>query len=108
MDRHRQPAPPHGAWLAAFSGPVDPAALSPAEHFAYAQFLGRAGRYVLIKATLNALIVVLFAFTVLSYAPATVLIAAADGLLLIPYYFLVRRWPALATLASLTQTAEAN
>jgi|GEM_PF-2290313 len=107
MDRHRQPAPPHGAWLAAFSGPVDPAALSPAEHFAYAQFLGRAGRYVLIKATLNALIVVLFAFTVLSYAPATVLIAAADGLLLIPYYFLVRRWPALATLASLTLTAVA-
>lgn len=94
-------------WMVRLIQPVHPNELNPEERFAYSHFLYRARNLVIIKAVLNALLVVLFLFTVMPDAPGTVLIALADGLLLIPYYFLARRWPALSTIGLLSLTAVA-
>jgi K+-sensing histidine kinase KdpD len=92
-------------WLEQFFRPVHPEELTAEERFEYTQFLSRARSFVLIKGATNAAIFLLYLFTVLPRWPATVLVALVDGLLLIPYVFVMRRWPVLSTTVLLTLTA---
>ncbi len=99
----RQPG--QRGWLEHFFRPVHPERLNAEERFEYTQFLSRAHSFVLIKAIINALIVLLYLFTILPKWPATFVTALVDGLLLIPYVFAVRRWPVLSSTVLLTLTA---
>jgi PAS domain S-box-containing protein len=85
---------------------VDPVASTTLKHYEHRQLLHRAHRYIYIKGTVNALIVLLF---LLTFPPELRLrmaaIALADALLLVPYWFLVQRYPTLATCLSLCMTS---
>jgi len=85
---------------------VDPVASTTLKHYEHRQLLHRARRYIYIKGTVNALIVLLF---LLTFPPELRLrmaaIALADALLLVPYWFLVQRYPTLATCLSLGMTS---
>ncbi|HID62864.1 MAG TPA: GAF domain-containing protein [Anaerolineae bacterium] len=88
--------------------PIDPAKLGPEEHYEYEQLLRRARSFVTVKAIVNGAVCLLF---LISFRPsikmAMTLIALVDGLLLAPYWLLVRRYPVLATVISLAFTAVA-
>lgn len=88
--------------------PTRPEEMSDEERFDYEQLLFRIGYFVRIKAVVNALIVLLYLLVLpQEYRLGPVLVAAVDGLLLIPYLLVVRRWPSLATYGVLTLTAVA-
>ncbi len=86
--------------------PIDPAKLSPEERYEYEQLLQRAKSFIKVKAIINGVICLLFLATFRpSIKMAMTLIALVDGLLLIPYWLLVRRYPVLSTFMSLGCTA---
>jgi K+-sensing histidine kinase KdpD len=107
MDPRKQKPSPEQDWMTRLSQPVHIAELDAEERFAYTHFLHRVRDFIIVKAIINALLVALFFFTVMPDAPGTVLVTVVDGLLLIPYYFLVRRWPAASTITLLTLAAVA-
>jgi GAF domain-containing protein/two-component sensor histidine kinase len=85
---------------------IDPIASTTLQSYEHRQLLHRARRYVYIKGAVNAVIALLF---VLTFPPALrpkmVAIVLADALLLVPYWFLVQRYPTLATGLSLGLTS---
>jgi len=107
MNPRQASLPQLDEWMVRLIRPVHAEELDPEERFSYNHFLYRVRNLVIIKAMINALMAVLFLFTVMPDSPGTVLMAIADGLLLIPYYFLARRWPALSTIGMLSLTAVA-
>lgn len=93
-------------WLKQFWRPVHPAELPPEARFEYDQFLHRASYFVYIKAVFNVLMLVLFVIVLDSeMRSGPLLTALGDGLLILPYIFLVRRWPGLSTYVLLSTTA---
>ena len=88
--------------------PIDPAKLGPEEHYEYEQLLRRVKSFIRVKAIVNGAVCLLF---LVSFPPSLrltmTLIALIDGLLLGPYWLLVRRYPVLATITSLAFTAMA-
>jgi K+-sensing histidine kinase KdpD len=86
--------------------PVQPETLTSEEHFEYTQFLLRVRFFILIKAGFNILIVILYALVLRpELRTGPILIAVLDGLLILPFSFLVRRWPTLSTYILLSTTA---
>jgi signal transduction histidine kinase len=88
--------------------PIDPAKLGSEEHYEYEQLLQRVKSFITVKAIVNGVVCVLY---LVSFPPplrlTMTLIALIDGLLLGPYWLLVRRYPVLATAISLAFTAMA-
>lgn len=88
--------------------PIDPAKLGPEEHYEYEQLLRRVRSFITVKAIVNGAICLLY---LVSFPPSLrlimTLIVLIDGLLLGPYWLLVRRYPVLATAISLAFTAMA-
>ena len=85
---------------------VDLVASTTLQSYEHQQLLHRAWRYIYIKGVVNAVIVLLFLLTFPpELKPRMVAIALADALLLVPYWFLVQRYPTLATCLSLCITA---
>jgi K+-sensing histidine kinase KdpD len=105
MSLSKDTLPQPREWLSTLTRPVHPEKLTAEESFAYTQFLHRVRNFVIVKALANALLVLLFMLTVMPDAPGTVLATVVDGLLLLPYWFLVRRWPALSTIVLLSLAA---
>ncbi len=93
------------AWLHQFFRPVRPEEIPAEERFEYNQFLQRARQFAILKGCINAALLLLYMFTLFADTPITVLITLIDGLVLILYVLLVRRWPALSTTILLTTTA---
>jgi len=88
--------------------PIDPAKLGPEELYEYEQLLRRVKSFITVKAVVNGAVCVLY---LVSFPPSLrltmTLIALIDGLLLGPYWLLVRRYPVLFTVISLSFTAMA-
>ncbi|MGC8873654.1 MAG: GAF domain-containing protein, partial [Chloroflexia bacterium] len=93
-------ASPH-RWLRQVFCPVHPEELTDPERLAYQHFLTRARGFALLKGLLDGLLAVccLVLFPQ-DLRPAAIFVL--DGLLLLPYLRLVRRWPALSTLVLFT------
>ncbi|MDH4137967.1 MAG: hypothetical protein OEW09_14795, partial [Anaerolineae bacterium] len=85
---------------------IDPVASTTLQSYEHRQLLHRARRYVHIKGAVNAVIALLFVLTFPpELRPRMVAIALADALFLVPYWFLVQRYPTLATGLSLGITS---
>ncbi len=85
---------------------IDPVALTTLQRYEHRQLLHRARWYIYIKGAVNAAIVLLFWLTFPpELRPRMVAIVLIDALLLIPYWFLVQRYPTLATSLSLGITS---
>ncbi len=98
-----RPRPRH---LRSLLRPIRPAAMTSEDRFEYAQFLQRVHYYIYIKAAFHLLLGILY-LLVLSpdYRMRVVLVNLVDGLLLIPFFFALRRWPALSLHISIALTA---
>jgi signal transduction histidine kinase len=87
---------------------VNPAQLGSEEHYEYEQLLRRVRSFIKVKAIVNGAVCLLFLVSFPpTLRPVMALIALIDGLLLGPYWLLVRRYPVLATITSLAFTAMA-
>lgn len=88
--------------------PIDSVNLGPEERYEYRQLLRRIRSFITVKAIVNGALCLLFlvSFPAPLRLPMA-LIALIDGLLLGPYWLLVRRYPVLATITSLALTAVA-
>jgi len=85
---------------------VDPVASTTLQSYEHGQLLQRARRYAYIKGAVNAVIALLFLLTFPpELKPKMVAVVLTDALLLFPYWFLVQRYPTLATCLSLGITA---
>ena len=85
---------------------IDPVASTTLQSYEHRQLLHRARRYIYIKGMINVVIVLLFLLTFPpELRPRMVAIALADAFFLVPYWFLVQRYPTLATCLSLCITA---
>jgi signal transduction histidine kinase/uncharacterized membrane protein len=88
--------------------PIDPTRLGREEHYEYEQLLRRIRSFITVKVIVNGAVCFLFLVSFPHSLRLTMtLIALIDGLLLGPYWLLVRRYPVLATIASLAGTAVA-
>ena len=77
---------------------VDSGASTMVQSYEHRQLLHRARRYIYIKGAVNVVIAFLFLLTFpLELKPKMVAIALTDALFLVPYWFLVQRYPTLAT-----------
>jgi GAF domain-containing protein len=77
---------------------VDPVASATLQNYKHRQLLHRARRYIYVKGAINAVIVLLFFLTFPpELKPRMIAIALTDALFLVPYWFLVQRYPTLAT-----------
>lgn len=103
-----QERPGGRSWGRRWLRPKQLAGMTSEQRFEYAQFLSRVVRFVRIKAVINVLVVVLY---LLVLPPderlGPTLVAVCDGLLLIPFTLLVRRWPVASTYGVLSATAVA-
>ena len=85
---------------------VDPVASTTLQSYEHGQLLQRARRYAYIKGAVNTVIALLFLLTFPpELKPKMVAVVLTDALLLFPYWFLVQRYPTLATCLSLGITA---
>jgi GAF domain-containing protein/two-component sensor histidine kinase len=85
---------------------VDPVAPTTLQSYEHWQLLHRTRRYVYIKGAVNVVVAFLFLLTFPpELRPKMVAIALADALLLVPYWFLLQRYPTLATCLSLGITS---
>jgi signal transduction histidine kinase len=88
--------------------PIDPTKLGSEALYEYEQLLRRVRSYITVKAIVNGAVCLLY---LVSFPPplrlTMTLIALLDGLLLGPYWLLVRHYPILATVISLAFTAMA-
>jgi len=88
--------------------PIDPTKLGSEALYEYEQLLRRVRSYIKVKAIVNGAVCLLY---LISFPPPLrlpmTLIALIDGLLLGPYWLLVRHYPILATVISLAFTAMA-
>ncbi|MBN1484248.1 MAG: GAF domain-containing protein [Chloroflexia bacterium] len=95
-----------GHWPGLLWQPIQPTSLPPQDRFEYEQFLRRARYLFYIKGSFNLLMILLFALVL---APGRrsgpILMALVDGLLLILFVLLVRRWPVLAMQGMLVMAA---
>jgi signal transduction histidine kinase len=88
--------------------PIDPAKLGPEKRYEYEQLLRRVRSFITVKVIVNGAVGFLFLVSFPHPLRLTMtLIALIDGLLLGPYWLLVRRYPVLATITSLAFTAVA-
>ena len=93
-------------WMRQLWRPVRPAEMTERDRFEYEQFLHRVRRFTYIKGAFNLLVLFfLFLLLPLEMCPGPALIILIDGLVLLPYTFLVRRWPALSTYILISTTA---
>jgi PAS domain S-box-containing protein len=85
---------------------IDPVVLTTLQSYEHRQLWHRARRYIYIKGMINGVIVLLFLLTFPpELRPRMVAIVLADALFLVPYWFLVQRYPTLATYLSLGITS---